>query len=70
MDSVAEPKNNGTPYWHILSFAEKHPIEDVKCVISHYSLEEGVMKKGQHKTVVMLNSLTLKKASATSYIAK
>ncbi len=67
---VAEPQHDGTPHWHILLFAEKHHIEDIKRVISHYSLEEDGDEKGAAQNRCDFKLIDPKKGSATGYIAK
>ena len=67
---VAEPQHDGTPHWHILLFAEKHHIDDVKRVISHYSLEEDGDEKGAAQNRCDFKLIDPKKGSATGYIAK
>ena len=67
---VAEPQHDGTPHWHILLFAEKHHIEDIKRVISHYSLEDDGDEKGAAQNRCDFKLIDPKKGSATGYIAK
>ncbi|MFT6902332.1 MAG: hypothetical protein ACJAXS_002542 [Colwellia sp.] len=67
---VAEPQQDGTPHWHILLFAEKSHIEDIKRVISHYSLEEDGDEKGAAQNRCDFKLIDPKKGSATGYIAK
>jgi len=67
---VAEPQNDGTPHWHILLFVEKHHIDDVKRVVSHYSLQEDGDEKGAIENRCDFKLIDPKKGSATGYIAK
>ncbi|KGJ95189.1 replication endonuclease [Colwellia psychrerythraea] len=67
---VAEPQHDGTPHWYVLLFAEKHHIEDIKRVISHYSLEEDGDEKGAAQNRCDFKLIDPKKGSATGYIAK
>jgi hypothetical protein len=67
---VAEPQHDGTPHWHILLFAEKHHIDEIKRVISHYSLEEDGDEKGAAQNRCDFKMIDPKKGSATGYIAK
>jgi hypothetical protein len=67
---VAEPQHDGTPHWHILLFAEKHHIDEIKRVISHYSLEEDGDEKGAAQNRCDFKMIDTKKGSATGYIAK
>jgi len=43
---VAEPQHDGTPHWHILLFAEKHDVYEIRRVVSHYALQEDGNEKG------------------------
>ena len=67
---VAEPQHDGTPHWHILLFAEKHHIDEVKRVVSHYALQEDGDEKGAAENRCDFKLIDPKKGSATGYIAK
>jgi hypothetical protein len=67
---VAEPQHDGTPHWHILLFAEKHHIDEVKSVVSHYALQEDGDEKGALENRCDFKLIDPKKGSATGYIAK
>jgi hypothetical protein len=67
---VAEPQHDGTPHWHILLFVEKQHIDNVKRVVSHYSLEEDGLEKGAVENRCDFKLIDPKKGSATGYIAK
>ena len=67
---VAEPQHDGTPHWHILLFVEKQHVDDVKRVVSHYSLQEDGEEKGAIENRCDFKLIDPKKGSATGYIAK
>ena len=67
---VAEPQHDGTPHWHILLFTEKHHIDEVKSVVSHYALQEDGDEKGALENRCDFKLIDPKKGSATGYIAK
>lgn len=67
---VAEPQHDGTPHWHILLFVEKHHIDDVKQVVSHYALQEDGDEKGALENRCDFKLIDPKIGSATGYIAK
>jgi len=66
---VAEPQHDGTPHWHILLFVEKHDIDEVKRVVSHYSLQEDGDEIGAVENRCDFKLIDPKKG-ATGYIAK
>lgn len=67
---VAEPHQDGTPHWHLLSYAPREHVEEFIELFKRKALELDGDEKGaaEHRCKVELCDKT--KGSATAYIAK
>lgn len=67
---VAEPHQDGTPHWHLLVFAHKNNIDQIRETFAHYALEEDGEEEGAKEHRFAYKPIDKTKGSAIGYIAK